>query len=410
MAANADSLHSLVGRPVPDEHRRPPFSSVEAGIDEIDAAGPAGLTSERIRDDLRWLATRQRALEAMQARWLAELDRRREERELPDDPTGCAPWLQQHLHLTANAAYAQIRTARQLEHLQRTAAALRDGRIGAQHVSVICRAMEQAARTTMEPSDLEAMLVDAAERMDPHSLHRHWLQLRHQADREAAEAAEEEQRRRSWLNLWQTPHGVFRLEGELDPETGCTLKTALRAIMGRRPRRDDDRSPAERRAAALGELARRQLDAGTLPTLGGEKPHLMLIAELSTLRLEPGSRMAQLDWGPLVTGQTARRIAEDADITPVLVDGEGDILHVGRRTRTVSPRMRKALNLRDRHCQAPGCDVVPELCVPHHRRHWADGGPTKLPNLRLYCDVHHAPWHPENARFRKGSAVQPAAP
>src|SRR5215475_2626294 len=98
----------------------------------------------------------------------------------------------------------------------------------------------------------------------------------------------------------------------------------------------------------------------------------MLIAELSTLRLEPGSRMAQLDWGPLVTGQTARRIADDADITPVLVGEDGEILHVGRRTRTVPPRMRKALNLRDRHCQGPGCTAPPEQCIPHHKRHWAD--------------------------------------
>ncbi|HYW27870.1 MAG TPA: DUF222 domain-containing protein [Terriglobales bacterium] len=411
MAASTESLYTLAGSPVPDEHRRPPFSSVQDGIDEIDAAGPAELASDRIRDDLRWFALRRRALEAMEARWLAELDRRWHEEGRPEEAlNGCAPWLQEQLQLTPGAAHAQVRTARQLQHLRRTAAALREGLISAQHVSVICRAMDQVGRTSMEPSDVEAMLVEAARRMDVHNLHRHWLQLRHQADREAAEVAEEQQRGRQWLNLWETTYGVFRLEGELDAETGCTLKTALRALMGRRPARGDDRSPAQRRAAALGELARRQLDAGGLPTLAGEKPHLMLIAELSTLRLEAGSRMAQLDWGPRVTGQTARRIAEDADITPVLVDGEGEILHVGRRTRTVSPRMRKALNLRDRHCQAPGCDVEPERCVPHHVRHWVDGGPTTLPNLTLRCDVHHFRTHPENERFRKGAAAQPAAP
>jgi hypothetical protein len=50
----------------------------------------------------------------------------------------------------------------------------------------------------------------------------------------------------------------------------------------------------------------------------------MLISELSTLRLEPGSRLAELDWGPLVTGESARRIACDAAITQVIVDSNGE--------------------------------------------------------------------------------------
>ncbi|HXM54084.1 MAG TPA: HNH endonuclease signature motif containing protein [Candidatus Dormibacteraeota bacterium] len=69
-----------------------------------------------------------------------------------------------------------------------------------------------------------------------------------------------------------------------------------------------------------------------------------------------------------------------------------------------------AVSLRDGGCRAPGCEAPPDLCVPHHERHWADGGSTNLPNLGLYCEVHHARAHPENERFRKGGAVQPAAP
>ena len=400
----ADLIDAGLAVPAPEAHRQPPFSSVVDGISAIDGEGPGGLSSERLGDDLRWFAAQQRALEAMQARWLAELDRRDD-----GDRESSARWLQDNLRLTSNAAYAQVRTARQLEELPRTAAALRGGEIGVQHVAVICRAMGQVEQTSMEPESVEFQLVDAARRADPYLLERHWQQLRYQADQEAGVAAEEEQRRRRWLNLWQTRFGSYRIEGELDPENGAALKTALKALVGR-PGRDDERKPAERRADALGELAWRRLEAGDLPELGGEKPHLMLIASVETLKLEPGSRMAQLDWGPLVTGHTARRIAEDADITPVLVDGRGDVLHVGRRTRSVSPRMRKALNLRDRRCQAPGCEVTADLCAPHHRRHWADGGPTDLTNLELRCTVHHARAHPENDRFRKAAAVQPGAP
>ena len=124
------------------------------------------------------------------------------------------------------------------------------------------------------------------------------------------------------------------------------------------------------------------------------------MAELSTLRLEPGSPLASLDWGPLVTGESARRIAEDAMVTPVLVAGS-EVLHVGRRARTLTTRQRRALNLRDRHCQAPGCERSSEQCSPHHVVHWIDSRPSDLGNTRLYCDVHHARLHPENHRYRR---------
>jgi len=117
--------------------------------------------------------------------------------------------------------------------------------------------------------------------------------------------------------------------------------------------------------------------------------------------------MAQLDWGPLVTGQTARRIAEDASITPVLVDGDGQVLHVGRRSRAVPASVRRALNLRDQRCQGPGCTMPPDLCTPHHKHHWIDGGDHVLPNLELACDYHHGQRHPENARFRTPARGSP---
>src|SRR4030081_782898 len=95
------------------------------------------------------------------------------------------------------------------------------------------------------------------------------------------------------------------------------------------------------------------------------------LADLATLRLEPGSRMAEMDWGHLVTGETARRIVCDAAVTPVLVGDDGEILHVGRTTRTVPAATRRALNLRDRHCQGEEgtCPVPAEECTPHHIVH-----------------------------------------
>jgi hypothetical protein len=390
-----------------DGYVPPSFASVEEGLAVIDRGGPENLPSDTLREDLKWFTIQQRALEAMSARWLGELDRREQQAsadDTVDDFFSCTRWLSETLKLTPNQAYAQVRTARMLEQLQRTAGAFRRGQISSQHVAVIRRAMEQVPKTCLDPSDVEPALVFAARQMDPFELDQHWQQMRYQADQEAALEAEGERRRQRWLSLRQISTGNYRIEGVLDAEGGATLKTALQGILGRHPAKDDKREPAQRRADAIVELARRRLDAGDLPEQGGEKPHLLLIAELSTLRLEPGSRLAQLDWGPLVTGETARRLADDASITPVLVDDRGEILHVGHSSRSVPRQLRKALNLRDRRCLGPGCTMPPELCTVHHRRHWADGGATNLPNLELRCDLHHRRLHPENHRFRKSRA------
>jgi hypothetical protein len=54
--------------------------------------------------------------------------------------------------------------------------------------------------------------------------------------------------------------------------------------------------------------------------------------------------------------------------------------------------MRRALQVRDRHCRFPGCnhDVFLD---GHHIEHWAHGGETKLSNLVLLCHAHHTLIH-----------------
>jgi hypothetical protein len=63
------------------------------------------------------------------------------------------------------------------------------------------------------------------------------------------------------------------------------------------------------------------------------------------------------------------------------------VLDVGRRTRTIPPALRRALEVRDRGCRFPGCGL--RFTDAHHVRHWADGGPTSLANCLLLCRFHH---------------------
>ena len=122
---------------------------------------------------------------------------------------------------------------------------------------------------------------------------------------------------------------------------------------------------------------------------GGQRPHLTITASLETLRGDGGAPAALLDWGFPISGQALRRIARDAEITPVLLSPRGDPLHVGRKYRTATAKMSKALALRDGHCVWPGCDRPPEWCQRHHEVPWASGGETEVEGMSLLCARHH---------------------
>jgi hypothetical protein len=72
---------------------------------------------------------------------------------------------------------------------------------------------------------------------------------------------------------------------------------------------------------------------------------------------------------------------------------DGSVLDVGRRTRAISPALRRALDHRDGGCRFPGCGL--RLCDGHHVQHWAEGGETSLENTLLLCRRHHRAVHEE---------------
>jgi len=64
-------------------------------------------------------------------------------------------------------------------------------------------------------------------------------------------------------------------------------------------------------------------------------------------------------------------------------------LDIGESENIPGP-LRRAVLLRDRHCQFPGgCDAPAAASDVHHIIHKEDGGPTALWNLTLYCKFHH---------------------
>ena len=110
----------------------PSVASVEEGLAVIDRGGPENLTTNTLREDLKWFTIPQRTLEAMSARWLGELDRREQQASAHDSADDCLLLRQvaeRDAQAHPNQAYAQVRTSRMLEQLPWTAAAFRRGQI-----------------------------------------------------------------------------------------------------------------------------------------------------------------------------------------------------------------------------------------------------------------------------------------
>jgi hypothetical protein len=91
---------------------------------------------------------------------------------------------------------------------------------------------------------------------------------------------------------------MVRLDGELDPETGQTVISALRAIAPA-PAPRDERTPPQRRADALGEISRHFLDTGERAEVGGERPHVTVTVDAGTLAGSAGPAAHMAVGGPV---------------------------------------------------------------------------------------------------------------
>jgi hypothetical protein len=107
----------------------------------------------------------------------------------------------------------------------------------------------------------------------------------------------------------------------------------------------------------------------------------------------PGS--ATLESGRVVSGEVARRLACDAGIVRIITLGISEILDVGRKTRTWTPAMRRAIRARHGHrCAFPGCER--RITQIHHIIFWHDGGITAIINGVPLCSTHHRLAHEGN--------------
>jgi len=382
-------------------------SELRSAVEMLRAEILPDLPDARVEEDFAELQRVAELLEVERLRRLAEIERRGLFGS--DGHLSAAAWLVSRFKVAWGAARDQVRVARALEQMPATRRALEAGDVSLSAVRVL------VATRDADPEAFgrsEEHLLEAARIHSMGDLQRVAAYWREALERERSLEGDERIRARRRLHASVSFLGMVRVDGDLDPETGETLLTALRAVMDAEARsagRDDDRTPAQRRADALGEICRQWLDLAERPSVAGERPHVTVTVDASSLRAfpaaagpsrralppaagsfrrDPGSA-AELDHAGPVGPETARRLACDASLMRVVMSGRSEPLDVGRRSKVVPPSIRRAVIVRDRYCRFPGCDRPHTWCDAHHVVHWADGGPTALPNLLLLCRPHH---------------------
>ncbi len=381
------------------------MSELRSAIEALQGEDLESVSDERLETDFGDIQRATQALESERLRRLAEIHRRQSHRR--DGYLSTASWLVDRHRMGWTTASKEIRTARAVERMPHTKEALATGELGASAVQMLVWARQAHPAQFLRS---EEALVEAARRLPARQLQHTMAHWRHKLDWEQGLKEAERVRDQRRLTVSTTLLGMVRVDGDLDPETGETVLTALRHCVDADRRAkdpDDTRTPAQRRADALGVICGSwlggskeawgspggstggSLDGPGMPgAVRGERPHVAVVVDLRALQGQTGHR-AELDHVGPVHPEAIRRISCDASVSRVLTRGGSEPLDIGRRTPVVPGPMRRALIVRDGRCRFPTCDRPPAWCDAHHVVHWANGGVTALSNLVLLCRRHH---------------------
>ena len=162
---------------------------------------------------------------------------------------------------------------------------------------------------------------------------------------------------------------------------------------------EDERTFGQRRADALVAMAESFLKHGLEALRAGERQQIVIHVDAATLVQDEAGR-CEIEAGPAIAAETARRLSCDASVLTLVEDPQGQPLDIGRKRRTIPPAIGRALRARDSGCRFPGCGNR-RFVEGHHIAHWARGGPTRLTNLVLLCRFHHRQVHEGNVRVRR---------
>lgn len=302
----------------------------------------------------------------------------------------CAHWLNWKCGIALGAAREKVRVARALEKLPRVSAAMAGGQLSYSKAREITRIGNERN---------EDALLSIAEHGTAAHVERVVRAYRHCQEAEQLSRDQRQQQNRR-VSFRYDDDGSLILTCHLPAEAGARVMKALDLAVESLPVHEPD-VPAgtlrevvpysRRRADALDVIAESFLAHQALDAPGADRHQIVVHVAAETLRSRAAG-CCEIEHGPAIAADTARRLACDASLYAVIEDADGEALNVGRKTRTISAPLRRLLKARDKGCRFPGCSHARYMDA-HHIQHWVNGGETRPDNLVSLCRFHHRAVH-----------------
>ena len=354
------------------------LDQIDGLIDQI--PDPDGLHAETRAGSLSKLSRLRNRLDAVICELAASADEHADSRVLDAGTTGTL--VAAATVANPQAGSATVARGNALQHLPAVRAGFAAGTISSAHVAVIVAEAPRIVRW----AGIETAVVTLAEQVEPAELARVLKLLADQDQPEALDHTAEALHEKRSVSLSETPSGMFRLDGYLDPVEGAKLSEALTRLMTRTGR-DDPRTPKQRRADALADL----ISAGMANQHPLGVSQLSVLVDLEDLATDHGATLEDNS----ALGARMYDLLTCTAIISVILGTRGKNVFVplalarGKRAATASQW--QALIARDRGCIR--CGRAPRYCQAHHIHHWRHGGKTDVSNMVLLCQRCHHDLH-----------------
>jgi hypothetical protein len=216
----------------------------------------------------------------------------------------------------------------------------------------------------------------------------------------------ERQKRETFFKMRTEADGCLSVSGKFDPISASILKSKIGRVVETMFHSGDKEVPVEvmpwiepndhRQAQALIALVNGASESVSDVSARAE---IVVHVDLETLQhgLHAGGT-CRTALGADLPVETVRRLACEAEILPVVLDGRSVPIDVGRSKRLATVHQRRALEAIHPTCAIPDCEVIFDHCNVHHIEYWAKsdsggGGSTDLNNMVPLCSRHHHAAH-----------------
>ncbi|MEU0269347.1 DUF222 domain-containing protein [Nocardioides sp. NPDC006303] len=387
------------------------LKAIETALQDLLATDPAYWRTGQKKDLLERLEKLQAQQAALRLRVLATAGDIAEETGAKD----ASGWMRTELLVDKAVGRAQVKLAAAVTKYDLVAAGLAEGVVSQDKARVITQALD-AVETDPAASgeDLilaEKLLVDYASQLTANELKIVGRRILAEIDPERFEAAEaktlqreeEHAQRRTFFSSRDNGDGTIDIHARVSRAVGMRLRTQLDSLAQPRKLSAEDKGRKAPYDRLLGQAFARVVetyDVDQLPRHGGHGTTMFITMNVEDLRNDLGTAALGFD-GEQISAAEARRMACNADLVPVVLGTDSEILDFGRTARLAYPIQHRALRLRDKCCQAEDCDAPAAWTEAHHLKPWSEGGLTNLANMVLLCASDHRRIHDANYGYER---------